>query len=75
MTEPPSPVRLILPPQLGTSRLSRSITQPAAPPDRVTMTSSIFRQELLGLGLGRGRKAGLVEGITLTMTRALGILA
>jgi len=37
------------------------------------MTAPIAHQEVLGLY--RGRKAGLVGGLPLTMTRALGIVA
>jgi hypothetical protein len=57
MTEAPSLTRLNITTQFGTSRRSRSITQPAAPLDGVTMTAPIAHQELVGLG--RGRKAGL----------------
>jgi hypothetical protein len=63
-------MRLILPPpsKSGTSRVARSIMLPAALPDAVTTTAPIAHQE--PLGLDRGRKACLVGGLPLTMTRA-----
>jgi hypothetical protein len=51
------------------SHVARSITTPAAPLDGFAMTAPIA-QELLGLG----RKA-LVGGLSLTMTRALRVVA